>query len=486
MSRSRFVRANYAVNATPQFSMLSADQCATIVNSAMEVLERTGADVRSEEARRVLAEGGCWVEGERVRLPSSVVQWAIDRAPARVVVADRDGKRCLYLEESNVYFGPGPSATYTLDAVTGERRLAVKSDVEHAAVTIDALPNVSFAMDMGAISDVPAETADVHAFQALVENTTKPIVQAAQSPASCRAILDIAAAVRGGAQALRQNPYVVLYCESAPPLGHNADAIENAMAAARAGVPVVYTPCTFSGSVAPATMAGSLVVAVADFLVGLVAGQLACPGAAFIMGGLITTMQMQTSVISHGGPELSMLSAALTAVAHSLRIPVFSAGGCSDAKIGDTQMAAEAAFSLLVAGLSGANLVHSMGHMESGLTSSLEMLVMDDEIIGMVKTILGGITVDDDGMAVEAVDRIGPGGHFLGDDHTMSHFRDYWRPTLIDRYRYDGWVEQGSTDMGQRTRTKLAGILADHRAPQLPADVLQQIRDVVDRAAVAG
>ena len=410
MSRSQFVRANYAVNATPQFRMLSADQCAIVVNGALEVLERTGAAVGSEEARRVLADAGCWVDGERVRIPSQLAQWAIDRAPSRIVVGDRDGKRCLFLEESNVYFGPGPSATFFLDPVSGERRVAEQSDVAQAAIVADALPNVDFAMDMAALSGAPAESADVRAFQALVENTTKPLIHWASTVSSCQEIIDIAAAVRGSAEALRQNPYLVLYCESTPPLGHPADSVDKALLAAKAGVPVIYVPCTFGGSVAPMTMAGSLVVAVADFLVGLVVGQLASPGAAFIMGGLISTMQMQSSVVSHGGVELSLLSGGLSAIAHSLGIPVFVAGGCSDAKVSDTQMSLEAAFSLLVAGLSGANLVHGMGYMESGLTSSLDMLVMDDEIVGMVKTILGGIAADEDGMAVDVIDEIGPGG----------------------------------------------------------------------------
>jgi trimethylamine---corrinoid protein Co-methyltransferase len=366
--------------------------------------------------------------------------------------------------------------------VTGERRLPLKSDTVRAAIVADALPNISYAMDMGTISDVTPTLSDVHAFQALAENTTKPIIHWGFGVPQCQDIVEMAAAVRGGTDALQQNPYVVLYCESTPPLKHSAEAIDKAIFAAKSKVPVIYAPCTFSGSVAPATMAGSLVVAVADFLVGLLAGQLASPGASFIMGGLITTMQMKSSVVSHGAVELSLLSAGLTAVAHHMGIPMFCAGGCSDAKVSDTQMSLEAAFSLLVAGLCGANIVHGLGYMESGSTSSLELLALDDEIVGMVKTILGGIVVDDETMSVEVMDRVGPGGHYLADDHTMAHFRDFWRPTLIDRLRYDGWLEEGATTMGQRNQKKVQGIIADHTPAQLPADVLQKIQAVVDRA----
>jgi trimethylamine---corrinoid protein Co-methyltransferase len=482
LSRSQYVRANYAVNTSTQFSMLSDDQCAIVLNSAQEVLERVGADVRSAEAREILQKGGCWVDGERVRVPSHLIQSAIASAPSRIVVADRDGRRCMFLEESNVYFGPGPSTSFTLDPLTGERRPPVKSDVVRAAVTVDALPNIAYAMDMGAITDVTGSVADVHAFQAMVENTTKPVIHSTNGVAQTQDVIDIAAAVRGGVEALQQNPYVVLYCESSPPLGHDAEAMDKVLLAARSRIPVIYTPCTFAGSVAPATMAGSLVIAVADFLVGLVTGQLASPGAPFIMGGLITTMQMKTSVVSHGAAELSLLSAGLCSVAHYMGVPVFAAGGCSDSKACDTQMALEAAFSLLVDGLSGANIVHGLGYMESGQTSSLEMLVMDDEIVGMVKTIMAGIPVTDDTAGVEVIDRVGPGGHYLDDDHTMAHFREFWRPTLIDRWRYDNWVEEGSTTMGDRIKTKLEGILADHKAEPLPAAVLEDIQAIVGRA----
>jgi trimethylamine---corrinoid protein Co-methyltransferase len=186
-------------------------------------------------------------------------------------------------------------------------------------------------------------------------------------------------------------------------------------------------------------------------------------------------------VVSYGGPELALLSAGLSAVAHSIGIPVFVAGGGSDAKVSDAQTAAEAAFSLLMAGLSGANLVHGMGLLESGLASSLEMLVMDNDIVGMIQVILGGIDVSDETMAVDVVDLVGPGGHYLGEDHTMQHFRDFWRSSLIDRLRYDGWVDAGATSMGDKIKTKLEGILADHQVAELSAEVLQEIKAVVGR-----
>ncbi|MDO0824094.1 trimethylamine methyltransferase family protein [Desulfosporosinus nitroreducens] len=482
LSRSQYIRANYQVNATPQLKMLSDDQCENVLNGALEVLERTGAEIHSEEALEVFRKGGCWVDGNMVRFPSHLVEWAIRSAPSRIVISNQKGERTMFLEGQNVYYGPGPTNTYTIDPFTGERRRAKKSDTVRAAKVIDALPNISFAMDCGTVMDVTPTLSDVHAFQAMLENTNKPIIHWGFGIDQYQDIIDMAAAVAGGLEALQRDPFILLYSESSPPLRHSVEAIDKAIFAAKNNIPIVYTPCTFSGGVAPATMAATLVIAVADSLVGLVAGQLVRKGSGFVMGGLISTMDMSSTILSYGAAELSLLSAGLTAVARYMKIPMFSTGGCSDSKVIDTQMGIEAAFSILIAGLSGANLIHDCSYMEYGATSSLDLMTMDDEIIGMVKKILGGVLVDDEHLALDVIDKVGPGGHYLADDHTMAHFREFWAPTLINRLRFDGWKAEGSKTMAQRVKEKTQDIINNHKPEQKPESVLKEIQTIVDRA----
>jgi len=462
--------------------MLSDDQCETVLNGALEVLERTGAEIHSPEALEIFKKGGCFVEGNMVRFPSHLVEWAIRSAPSRIVLSNQKGERTMFLEGQNVYYGPGPTNTYTLDPFTGERRRPKKSDTVRAAKVIDALPNISFAMDCGTVMDVTPTLSDVHSFQAMLENTSKPIIHWGFGIDQYQDIIDMAAAVAGGMEALQRNPFILLYSESSPPLRHSSEAIDKAIFAAKNNIPIVYTPCTFSGGVAPATMAGTLVIAVADSLVGLVAGQLVRKGSAFVMGGLISTMDMSSTILSYGAAELSLLSAGLTAVARFMKIPMFSTGGCTDSKVIDTQMGLEAAFSILIAGLSGANLIHDCSYMEYGATSSLELMTIDDEIIGMVKKILGGVVVDDEHLAVDVIDKVGPGGHYLAEDHTMAHFRENWAPTLINRLRIDGWKAEGSKTMGQRAKEKCQDIINNHKPEQKSASVLAEIQAIVDRA----
>ena len=482
MSKSQYVRANYQVNSTPQLKVLSDDQCERVLNGALEVLERTGAEIHSEEALEVFRKGGCWVEGKMVRFPSHLVEWAIRTAPSRIVISNQKGERTMFLEGQNVYYGPGPTNTYTLDPFTGERRRAKKSDTVRAAKVIDALPNISYAMDCGTVMDVTPTLSDVHAFQAMLENTNKPIIHWGFGVDQYQDIIDMAAVVAGGMDKLQKDPFIILYSESSPPLRHSIEAIDKALFAAKVNIPIIYTPCTFSGGVAPATMAASLVIAVADSLVGLIAGQLVRPGSGFVMGGLISTMDMSSTILCYGAAELSLLSAGLTAVARYMGIPMFSTGGCTDSKVIDTQMGLEAAFSILMAGLSGANIIHDCSYMEYGATSSLELMTMDNEIIGMVKKILGGVLVNDEQLAVDIIDKVGPGGHYLAEDHTMEHFREFFSTELINRLRYDAWKAEGSKSMGQRAKEKCQDIINNHKPEPKSPEVLAAIQAIVDRA----
>lgn len=460
--------------------MLSTDQCERIVNGAFEVLERTGVEVQNQEALQLLTDAGCWVDGSRVRIPTYLVEKAIGTAPSRIVLSDRDGNRSLFLENQNVYYGPGGGNTFIIDHETGERRRPTKEDTATTARLVDALKGLSFAMDNGTIDGVKAP--DVHAFQALVENTTKPIVQWGYSVDSFKDIVDIASAVAGGLEALQRNPFVVLFAEPSTPLAHTEDALDKALFAAKSRIPVIYAPSVFAGQSAPATMAGALVVAVADFLVGLLVGQLASEGAPFIMGGLASTMDMRTEAVCYGAAELSLLSAGLMGIAQYLNLPSFSTGGCSDSHQVDTQSAAEGAFSLLVAAFSGANLVHGLSYLDGGNSSSLDMITMNEEVIGMIGRIMGGVPVDAETLALDAVDRTGPGGYFLMDEHTMAHFREFWNPSLISRMRYDNWAKAGAKSMGQRVNEKTKATLADHASAPLSDAVRSEIQAIVDRA----
>lgn len=478
------VRARYSVNNSPVFKMLSEGQQHEIYQAAIEILERTGAVVHDKEALELFEKAGAWVEGERVRFPAGLTEWAVKSAPSRITLYDRDGNRKMVLEGRNTYYGPGPTNTYHRDPETGERRRPVLSDSENAGKVCDALPNIDFAMDLGTPTGVTDTLADVYAFKSLVTNCRKPIVHWGFDIEQYEDIVEMAAAVVGGLENLQKRPFFCLYSEPSSPLVHSREAIAKALFAAKKRVPIVYTPCVMLGGTTPATLAGTIALGVAESLVGIIASQLVREGSPIIMGGVYAIMDMKTTVFSYGSPEFHIMQAGVAEVAHHMGIPVFGTAGCTDSHTLDGQAAGEATMSILIAAQSGANLVHDVGYTGSGSMGSLYQLVMCDEIIGMVRRFMRGITVDDETLALDVIDRVGPGGHHLADEHTMKHFKtETWFPSTINRMRYDEWKnKEGASTMGDRVTQKMRDILKNHEVPALPDDVLKKIDDIVQKA----
>ncbi len=478
------VRARYSVNNSPVFKMLSEGQQHEIYQAAIEILERTGAVVHDKEALELFEKAGAWVEGERVRFPAGLTEWAVKSAPSRITLYDRDGNRKMVLEGRNTYYGPGPTNTYHRDPETGERRRPVLSDSENAGKVCDALPNIDFAMDLGTPTGVTDTLADVYAFKSLVTNCRKPIVHWGFDIEQYEDIVEMAAAVVGGLENLQKKPFFCLYSEPSSPLVHSREAIAKALFAAKKRVPIVYTPCVMLGGTTPATLAGTIALGVAESLVGIIASQLVREGSPIIMGGVYAIMDMKTTVFSYGSPEFHIMQAGVAEVAHYMGIPVFGTAGCTDSHTLDGQAAGEATMSILIAAQSGANLVHDVGYTGSGSMGSLYQLVMCDEIIGMVRRFMRGITVDDETLALDVIDRVGPGGHHLADEHTMKHFKtETWFPSTINRMRYDEWKnKEGASTMGDRVTQKMRDILKNHEVPSLPDDVLKKIDDIVQKA----
>ncbi|HHW07039.1 MAG TPA: trimethylamine methyltransferase [Clostridia bacterium] len=476
--------SNLVNNESVQFRVFTESQLERIYNAVLEVLERTGADIHNPEALELLRDAGCWVDGIRVRFPSHVVERAIASAPSRVTLADRTGKRVLFLEGKNSYFGPGPTNPYFYDVETGERRKVTKKDVCDVAKLVEDLPNLDFCMSLASISDVTPELADVHEVHAMLQHTTKPIVTWAFNEKNAATIIEMCEAVAGGPEALQRNPFLVLYAEPTTPLKHPKESLGKMMLMAEKGLPVIYTPGVQGNATAPASLAGVIVIAAADNLAGLVIHQLKNPGAPWIAGGVTTNMDMRTMIHCYGSsPEFCLMHAGYTELIHYLGMPMFSTAGCSDSKLLDEQAAIEYAMSIFTAALSGANLIHDVGFLETGMSASLEALVMGDEIISYVRNIIKGIRVDEETLAVDLIDKVGPGGHFLREKHTLKNFKTaFWLPKIINRDRYQAWVEGDKTTYGQRLNARAKELLANHRPVPLDDGTLARLQEIVDKA----
>lgn len=463
------------------FNVLSEDEIKQIHEATIEVLEETGVRVLQDEALALLRKLGARVEGDRAYISRKLVDDAVKTAPKSVQVYSRDGSPGIVLEEGKSWFGTGSDCPFIMDSRTGERRQSTKKDVAETALVCDALNNIEFVMSLCIVQDVPALRSDVHQFEAMVLNTTKPIVFTAHDKRGMEHIIQIAEAAMGGADKFKDHPSICLYAEPISPLEHVPVAMGKMLLAAERKVPVVYTPCPMAGATAPATMAGTLVTGNAEVLSGLVIHQAKNPGAPFIAGGVLTILDMGTANISYGAPELHLLCSAYTQIVHHYGLPMFGTAGCTDAKVLDQQAAIEATASVLVQALVGANLIHDVGFLEYALTGSFEMIALTDEVVGMVRRITRGIEVSPETLAVDVIKKVGPGGHYLNEDHTFEHFRkETWFPTVLDRNNRERWEANGSKTLGEKLNEKVLDILATHKPAPLPESALKAIQAVID------
>lgn len=475
------MRVNLVQNESVHFRVLSDDQCEQIALAAFEVLERVGAQFHAPEAVEIVKRAGCVVaEDSRVRFPAGLIQQALNSAPSRFTLYTREGQPVLKVEPNRVHFGPGPTCPNFIDFETGERRPFIKDDARLTARVCDALTNIDYVMSLGSINDVPPDKADVHEFDAMVRETTKPIMSWSFGLESLSLIHRMCAAIKGSEEAFRHEPFMIFYAEPSSPLKHSAEALEKLLYCARHSIPLVYTPCPIAGGTAPATLAGVLVQNLAETLGGVVLSQLIRPGTPIVVGGVMSLLDMRTTILAYGAPELALLSAAGTEVARHLGLPMFSTAGCTDSKCLDQQAAIEATLSVVLAMFSGASFVHDVGYTESGITGSLLQLMMCDEIIGMARYVARGIRVDETTLAVDAIAEAADTGDFLALDHTAKHFRDqFWFPRLMDRLRYGEWDQAGRKTMGDRANERLRCLLDEHRAPALSTEVTAQLDELV-------
>lgn len=478
---------NVQVSDRPLFRVLSEEKMYELHLATLEVLEKTGVEIYHNEAVALLKEAGCFVQDpHRVRIPSHLVRQAIDTAPERIAIRDRDGDSAMFLEGHNVYFGTGSDCPNIIDLETHRRRPSGLQDVADLAKVTDAAAEIDFVMSMALAQDKPARTADVHQFVAMANNTTKPIVFTAFSLESLRTIHEICAVIAGDEETFRRVPFVVHYSEPTSPLRHTKEATEKLLYCAEHRIPIVYTSGIMAGSSSPSTLAGTIVQANAEGLSGLVVSQLKQPGAPFVYGAFITIMDMHSALFSYGAPELHLMSAAMADLAHFYRLPAWSQAGITDAKILDLQGAVESTASCLMAALSGANLVHDIGYLESGLTSSFESILLCDEIVGLTRRILRGIDVTQDSLAVDIIDRVGPGGSFLPEQHTLTHFRNqFWFPERFDRNRFDKWNSLGGKPLFEKLNEEAKQILREHHPERIPSDQMAEIQRIVARAEEA-
>ncbi len=467
---------------------LDPDGIAAIHAATVEVLSETGVVYEETEALDLLSSAGAVVDDAGlVKIPQALLEQAIDSAPPSMLLYSREGEEAMRLERGYAYCGTGSDCPYVIDSQTLERRRTTKADVEIFTRLSDALPNIDFILSMGLASDVPSDTADLHHFQAMIHNTSKPIFFTAVSHQNLTDIIHLAREITGGAQALEDRPFLAHFAMPSPPLRHSKIAVQNLLYCARHRVPVVYASGTSMGGLGPMSIPGGTVSANCDVLSGLVVHQLANPGAPFIYGVGVSLMDMFTTIDSYGAPEHHLADVGNAQLADSYGLPTWGYAGNTDSKTLDLQAALEY-FSVTIMGLlSGCNLLHDVGYLESGMTASCESIVFGNEVVDYARRLVQKVDVSEEALAVETIKRAGPGGMFLMEPHTVAHLHDFWHSRLIDRGRHSQWVAGGRKTMFDRLQERVRELLSSHQAAPLDRSVIEAIDGLIEaRESSAG
>ena len=479
------MRTNYRINSGVRFEMLSQDQLQALFDGVLHVLENIGLDVHHDEAREILKKTGAWVEGIRVRVPQYLVKRSLEMAPRSFTIYARDGnpEHDIHIGPGRAHFGPGPTPPNFIDVETLERRPYIKDDARIVATVVDALPNIDFCESLGTVSDVHPDLAASYEFAEMFPNTSKPIVAWSFGWDDSEDIHKIAVAEAGGQEAFEKRPNYVHYCEPLSPLVSTFEAVDKLIFAAKNRVPLVFTPCPLAGGTAPMTAAGIIIQAAAESWMGCTLAQAIQPGVPFFMGGVLSVMDMNAMILSYGAPELSLMMAGATELAHYAGIPLWQTGGCTDSKVLDEQAALEGSISCFFSALSGGDLCHDVGYTESGITGSILQTVMMDEAIGYSRRITRGIEVNEDTLATDTIHNVGPDGHYLYEEHTHRYFRtEFWYPNLCDRHNFEEWEEAGKTKMRDRVIERTRDILSSHKPSAIKPDTQKAIKEVLKAA----
>lgn len=464
-----------------QYKPLTDEQVKQIHTASLEMLAHTGIQVEEPEALRLFEEAGADVDGNRVRLSQALIEDALDKAPSRVVLAGRDPDNDLILEGARVHIGTGGAALQVLDMETGKIREAVLQDVADMARIVDALDNIHFYLLPIYPTDMSEETVEINKYYVALANTTKHVQAGVYTIPGIRDVVEMCERIAGGPGPLRERPLVSFITSwMVSPLKFDAGVTTLLIECCRQRVPVVLSAAPMAGSTAPVTLAGMLAQLNGEQLAGLTLTQLVQPGCPVIIGPIPATADMRSGKYLAGTVELGLTNAAITQMAHFYEVPIYNSAGMTESKIPDIQAGIEKAQSVIQVALAGANFIHhAAGMLEDMSTIAYEQFVIDNDLLGMAMQAVRGIEVNDETLALEAIDRVGPGGHYLMDAHTLRHMRaeHYFPSAVFDRQGRDMWEDAGATDAWTRAKEIARRILAEHEPEPLDAEIDAWIKE---------
>lgn len=462
-------------------TVLSQEDVSRIHEATLAVIENTGVRFPSQKALDIWEAHGADVDKASmiVKAPGYLIESAIRLAPATYTLAARRPEQDLPLDGNHVYLGTDGCGVEVIDLESGIRRRSGIKDVEDIARIADCLEEVAFHWVAVSAQDRPPESRGLHELKAIWENSTKHAqTESIYSEREARAAIEMAAAIVGGKEELRKRPVLSLMQCTAPPLGQDGGSLDAALLGAEAGIPVGFMTMASCLTTGPATMAGNLVVGNAEVISATALIQLAHPGAPVFYAAAQTASDLRSGAYTGGGPEDFLFGAAQNALADYYDIPLSMGSFATGAKEPDWQAGIENSLSTFMASLVMSDMLLGIGLLHGSRIWSYEQMMMDCEIFNLIHKMMQGIPVNEDTLALDAIQAVGPGGNFLAQKHTRKHMRDIWSPQFMDRRPYEVWEEKRD---GARNwaRQKAQQILAAHHPEALEHNLSDELSQII-------
>ena len=467
-----------------RLTILSESEIEEIHRCSIQILERVGFLVGSPRVVRLLVNAGATVDSgsKTVKIPPSLVEECLRKHPSSFTLNARARENDLLIDSGRIYAHPCGGCLNILDSNGGGVRVATTKDVEVLTKLIDASNNIHQCDMLDYAGDAPQQVRDVHTVATMLRNTTKTCGVMAYNDHNLEVIMKLAAAVVGGEEELRKRPIVSFGASPTSPLELAEDAADQLVRAASFALPIGILPCPLAGGTSPVTLAGTLAQQNAEFLACHVIVQLINPGNPVFYCPRPMCMDMRTGT-SAGEVEYGLMSTACVQLATHYKMPSDVYGLAADSKVLDEQTAFEKAMIGIMPALAGASFLSGAGEIEMGVTASPEQLVIDNEMLGIIFRATRGINVNTETLAMEIIEKIGPGGHYLSAEHTRRHYSmEHYMPQLCDRSARADWEKAESKDMVQRARDKVDTILREHSVEPLDRDTEKELQKILTEA----
>lgn len=471
----------------PTIQLLTEKSVKQIIDEGVALLEDPGVRIHNDEALKLLAEAGARLDlNDRVAfIPPSLVHQSLETCPKEFHLFDLNGEKKVHYGGDDIHFDPGSAAITILDEDTNQQRRPTTEDFVRFVKLVEVLPQLDAQSTAMVCGDVSEEIGDLYRLYLALLFIRKPIITGAFRKDTWWVMYELLTAVAGSQQELAHKPIAVFDVCPSPPLLWSDLTCQNLIDCARHGIPAEMVSMPLAGATAPVTLAGAVVQHTAECLSGVVIHQLAKPASPIVWGGSPAAFDMRQGTTPMGAVETWMIDCAYSQVGKALRLPTHAYLGMSDAKLVDAQCGLESMGGALLAALAGINMVSGAGMLDFESCQSMQKLVIDAEIIGMVKRLRDGIQIREEPVALDLMRSMGHRSEYLSNPHTLKWFKheQYIPSRVIDRSNLDGWLHNGGQTARDRARERVAELLKLYQPSPISAELKKEMYRITLAAA---